>query len=208
MKYICYKPFEGMTAGLGKKLITRNDEFESVGKLLIRDNAVVCRLDSQIAYEHFARNDDGCGLERGDLANKIAFGDRRVSYNETVVDYNTNPETGEKTVIGSHIEKVTAMMLPEEVEYLKATYPTYFVDDNGNFRFKREFFEADIEDLRKIAYYLKLPTETEEIKSNVTDIEMAVVENYEMTTESLTDLEVAICEIYEQLSNSAVDYTE
>ena len=46
-------------------------DVNSTGDFLALDNAPICAVTSQNAYDYFARNDDGKGLERGRLTQAI-----------------------------------------------------------------------------------------------------------------------------------------
>jgi hypothetical protein len=71
-EYVVYKRLKGRALGgdmnlpYGTKLIC-NDE----GLIHLEDGRQVCYDHSQMAYDHMARDDDGCGIERGLLVDKI-----------------------------------------------------------------------------------------------------------------------------------------
>ena len=58
------------------------------GTKLIEENAVIktekgeniCYTTSENAKRYFSRNEDGCGLERGEITYKIAFSQKRKEY--------------------------------------------------------------------------------------------------------------------------------
>ena len=204
MNYVCYKSFEDHA-------VIKGDTFIISGKFIIKDNKVICRTDSQQGIDHFAYNGDGNGLERGYLLSEIY--NRKVEVpsevDEPVIEDNEIVGYTKKTVTGY------AQFNATEKDYLIDHYAEYFDFDNNDFGMSAAIYVADMEDLRKIAAYLNVKSEAEKfsdqintVKGNITDVEVAIVENYELTAESLTDIELALTEIYEQLSSSAVDYTE
>ena len=208
--HICFQSYPDYS-------INKGDTFETTGDFIIKNNAVVCRILSQNGIDHFAVNDDGCGIERGYILSEIYHREVQIDIEmqQPVFDEEGNL-TGYVKVPAKQAVRFTA----DEQEYLLANYPDYFEmeefdADESHFKMKEEFYSIDMETLRKIAGYLgvkstdeKLDSKIDGVSDNLTDVEVAVVENYESTTDSLTDLELAICEIYEQLSGSEVDYTE
>lgn len=66
MEYICYKRFHGKGID-GDMNIRRGTELEELEGVIAFGSRAVCRHTSDNAWAHFARNDDGKGLERGDL---------------------------------------------------------------------------------------------------------------------------------------------
>lgn len=73
-KYIVTKRFKGITASGNLNLPYGTECFaESVGtqRAIFCDKGLVCYVDSQVAYDYFAHNDDGNGFERGRLTAAI-----------------------------------------------------------------------------------------------------------------------------------------
>lgn len=78
MEYVVHRRFKNRAA-YGKIVdIPVGAKFESIGYwIATKDGKAICAITSENAKRHFARNDDGCGLKRGELTYAIAFGPRR-----------------------------------------------------------------------------------------------------------------------------------
>ena len=78
MKYITHNRFKRLAA-CGETLnIPYGTELETVGNFIVSPKGkLICCTTSENAKMHFARNDDGQGLERGKLTWAIAYS-RRV----------------------------------------------------------------------------------------------------------------------------------
>lgn len=72
MEYIAHRPFARKVLG-GEVNIKRGDTLQEKNGWLFYKRILVCRADCQAAKEHFAINEDGNGLRRGDLTFEIAF---------------------------------------------------------------------------------------------------------------------------------------
>ena len=70
MKYITHKRFKD-TAICGEVNIPYGSELDNVFSYLFFQGLPICLDRSQNAYDYFARNDDGKGLERGKLTSQI-----------------------------------------------------------------------------------------------------------------------------------------
>lgn len=70
MKYICFKRFK-VNAICGEVNIPYGAVLEAENGIIYRNKKPVCYTTSQNAYDYFARNDDGKGLERGKLTAEI-----------------------------------------------------------------------------------------------------------------------------------------
>lgn len=55
----------------GEVNIPYGTEIEAADGFLLFEGKPLCATDSQNAYDYFAANDDGCGLERGKLTRTI-----------------------------------------------------------------------------------------------------------------------------------------
>lgn len=77
MEYICYKRYN-KTAICEKKVnIPPGTKFNTSGQFIVTpDNQVICAITSFSAHNHFARNDDGQGLRRGQLVWSISSSPR------------------------------------------------------------------------------------------------------------------------------------
>ena len=72
MEYIAHKPFCRKALG-GEVNIKRGETLHEKNGFLFWGNILVCLSTCQAAKEHFAINEDGNGLRRGDLTYEIAF---------------------------------------------------------------------------------------------------------------------------------------
>ena len=127
--YITTKRFKGqaMTSELN---IPYGTEVQSVIGYLVYDNQPICAARSQNAYDYFARNDDGNGLERGKLIQEI------------------------KKVLSKKDSEYQARwdkVWDDEVclKYKRVEYSDYWL-------WNHEFYNAEIEDLQYIAGLLSI----------------------------------------------------
>ena len=72
MKYIVHHRFQGK-AICGPVNLPYGTPCESSGSMIFWQGRPLCVITSQNAKEHFAINDDGHGLERGNITHRIAF---------------------------------------------------------------------------------------------------------------------------------------
>ena len=72
MEYIAHRRFQRRALG-GEVNIRRGDSLQEINGILFFNNIPICLASCQAAKEHFSRNDDGQGLQRGDLTYEIAF---------------------------------------------------------------------------------------------------------------------------------------
>ena len=70
MEYICFKRFKG-NAICGEVNIPKASLLYIDNDYLIYNADVICANSSQNCYEYFSRNDDGNGIKRGELTQKI-----------------------------------------------------------------------------------------------------------------------------------------
>lgn len=99
------------------------------------DGKAICYPTSENAHKHFARNDDGNGLERGALTYAIAYGKRKP--------VNTN-------------DRQIYRFSEEEIRLLETRWKHFLRDDVDVILFNHEFFNADISELREMAKSLKI----------------------------------------------------
>ena len=66
MNYIVYKRYHGKTFS-GEANLPYNTPLHCNGGVLYYNDKPICFATSQVAHQHFARNDDGHGLLRGEL---------------------------------------------------------------------------------------------------------------------------------------------
>lgn len=98
-------------------------------RLYTEGGTPVCIERSQVAKEHAARNDDGCGLERGALTWAIAYAPRKGD-------------------AGFRFTEDEIRMLRGEYEHWLRPYDVIMFND--------DFFRAGIEDLQELAKKLQI----------------------------------------------------
>ena len=126
MKYICHKRYR-KTGASGKEYNIRyGTEFSTVGAFIADGPEAICAVGSEDAHRHFARNDDGMGLQRGQLTYRIAYADRRPNKNNGF------------------------RFTPEEIEMLETEFPHFLRDDVDTILFNHDFFNADVRDLQEL----------------------------------------------------------
>lgn len=103
---------------------------EDDGIIYTEDDEVICFATSENAALYFARDDDFRGLERGALTYAIAYGKR-------------------KGVQGFRFTEA-------EREMLMRDYPHWLRQDVDFLLFNKAFFDADVDELRSLAYRLKI----------------------------------------------------
>lgn len=130
VRYITHNRFKGLAA-CGEQLnLPYGTELETVGDFLVTaEGKAVCFDTSENAKRHFARNDDGRGLERGALTWAIAF-QERVRFGEN----------GRK-------QRFT----DEEIGTLERRWSRFLREDTETILFNEDFFAAEPEELRRIA---------------------------------------------------------
>ena len=127
MEYICHKPFRRKGALGNKFFIKKGKTFNTIGDFIVsQDNKPICAVTSRVAYQHFARNDDHQGIQRGDLTYKIAFLERQPD------------------------EKIGFRFTPEERELLQTEYPQFLKQDCQYLVFNYDFFNANIDQLQEL----------------------------------------------------------
>lgn len=131
----------------GEKNIPRGTILEENRGMISLNNEIICLSRSQNGIEHFARDDDGQGLRRGDLTYAIAFKERVKQYEISLI----NPETGEEET-----QFYQSRFSPEEAEILESEYSRWLRPEHSVILFNEEFFKAPIEDLEKLAAILEL----------------------------------------------------
>lgn len=71
MKYICAKRFDGLDLQGHRISVPLNSTLNAVNNVIIFSNRPVCMATSQVAYDHFAVDDDGQGRNRFALTHGI-----------------------------------------------------------------------------------------------------------------------------------------
>ena len=134
MKFIVHHRFKGIAA-CGEKLnIPYGTELDTAGDFIITpDGKAICFQTSENAKLHFARNDDGQGLERGALTWAIAYSERRRESKAGIYRFSD-----------------------EEREMLQRDWPHFLREDCEFILFNEAFFAAPIEELQKLAEALHI----------------------------------------------------
>lgn len=130
MNYITHRRFK-KTAICGKVNLRYGTPVISDGGLICKlDGEPICFATSENAKLHFARNDDGMGLERGALTYAIAYGKR-------------------KGIKGFRFTEAEREMLAKD-------YPHWLRQGVDFLLFNNDFFAAPVEELRELADRLKI----------------------------------------------------
>lgn len=70
-KYICGKPYSGFSLFGNAVTISKGSKIESRDGIIIYKNQAVCTVTSELCHNHFYENEDGHGIQRGNLIRKI-----------------------------------------------------------------------------------------------------------------------------------------
>ena len=76
MEYIVHRRFKGKAASGESVNLAVGTTYQTIGNWIADGNRAICSTHSENAHKHFARNDDGQGLKRGELTYKIAYAPR------------------------------------------------------------------------------------------------------------------------------------
>lgn len=126
MEYITHHRYKAEGACGERMNIPYGTTFNTIGKFIAtEDGKAICYTTSENAHLHFARNDDGRGLERGALTYAIAYGQRR-------------------TPSGFRFTE-------EEIDILERDWRHFLRDDVDVILFNHDFFEADVAELERLA---------------------------------------------------------
>lgn len=127
MKYITHHKFKGKTLSDSNQLITLDvgTPLECVNDALKYEGDTICLVHSYVSKQHFARDDDGRGLERGALTYKIAFEPRMV-------------EGGFRFTENERL-------------FLCKKYPHWLKSKICTVLFNDDFFAADVDELKEFA---------------------------------------------------------
>ncbi len=132
MEYICHKRYHKVGASGKSHNFPRGSILSTVSNYIAKDAEGICLTTSDDAYRHFARNDDGKGLERGALTYAIAYSKRHP-----------NKDNGFR-------------FTEEEREMLCSDYGFFIKEENEYLVFNYDFFNADIEELKELATKLNM----------------------------------------------------
>lgn len=137
-RYICYRPYKGGTLSSLKTVdIPTGTVLRAYDHVIHHWDIPVCIDRSQIGQHHFAIDDDGRGIERGNLAYAIAFAER--------VRHGANDAQQRFT--------------DEELETLQTRWSQFIRPDSDYVLFTDDFFEQSPELLAEIAEALHIEVE-------------------------------------------------
>lgn len=132
MEYICHKRYKKTGASGEEYNFPYGTKLRTVGTFIANGPEAVCSVKSEDAYMYWARNDDGQGLMRGMLTHAIAYSHRKP-----------NKDNGFR-------------FTPEEIEILEKEYPHFLRQDTDTIIFNHEFFNAEVDELKKMADRLEV----------------------------------------------------
>lgn len=134
MKYITHHRYKELALCQEQLNLSYNTEIICKDNILYTlNNKPICILRSENGKKHFARNDDSKGLERGALTYAIAYSPR------------------EKKCKDGSIRRFS----DKEQEILCSDWAHFLRSDTNVILFNDAFFEADVEELQKLANALK-----------------------------------------------------
>ena len=82
MEYITHLRFKGKDLNGKSVLITRGKKLNCINGYLYFEERPICVYRSECARQHFAINDDGQGMTRGDLIESIAYSNHGMTDNQ------------------------------------------------------------------------------------------------------------------------------
>lgn len=136
--YICTKTYDGNTEAGHRAHIRVGERLPCIAGRIARHNASVCLVTSYVAHQFFAIDDDGRGMERGALTYAIAFEPREREHDD------------------GYIYRFSQ----DELDMLCRDYPQW-LKQQAPLLFNHEFFEADVDELRKLAERLGIKVKEE-----------------------------------------------
>lgn len=133
MEYICHRRYRSKGASGEWFNIRRGTKLGTVGNFIAVGSKAVCVVKSEAAYMYFARNDDGRGIERGELTNAIAY----------------SPQF-------PHEEDGGYRFSEKQREVICTEYPQFLRDDVDTIIFNYDFFNAEVEELKEMRHRLEV----------------------------------------------------
>ena len=131
MRYVLFKRFRGM--GLcGNVNLPYGTVCESEGEIITKDGNALVLATSENAHQYVARDDDGCGLERGRLTQAIQASLRAPAKQESAANRQKRQAAWER-IWGD----------PKLQQYKMREHADYWLWNHA-------FFNADIETLEDI----------------------------------------------------------
>lgn len=70
-EYICGKSYSGISLFGNALTISKGSKIKSRDGIIIYKNQAICTVTSEVCHNHFYENDDGHGIQRGNLIKKI-----------------------------------------------------------------------------------------------------------------------------------------
>lgn len=149
MKFLLRKKFSGKNLFGIPVEIEANTYHESDNTYILYNKLPLCNIRSDTAKQMFIWADDGNEYERYACENIILFSFREREWTIQIPKYDGNNE-----IIGYDEIVVTGRFTPDEVSYIKKTFP-HLVLDGPTLIFNDFFYVgSDIKDLQKLATYL------------------------------------------------------
>lgn len=148
MRYITCKTFNGKGIS-GMLKISKGSAIEVTDTgFLTHNEDLICAVSSQNAYDHFARNDDGNGMERFVLTHGIIadLSGIMVKANQAAIEMREGGEASEEQIDACYAK------YDEAIAYIKANHPS-FIRENGSWSF--EFYNADVSGLSDVSEKVK-----------------------------------------------------
>jgi len=136
--YICTRTYHGNTEAGHRAHIRVGERLSCIAGRIARHNASVCIVTSYVAHQYFACDDDGRGMERGALTYAIAFEPREREHDD------------------GYIYRFSQ----DELDMLCAEYPQW-LKQQAPLLFNHDFFQADVDELRKLAERLGIKVKEE-----------------------------------------------
>lgn len=145
--YICHTSYNGKTMNSEPVSIERGEKIERRGEVLFYKETPVCIWRSLVGKRHFAINDDGLGLERGDASWALAYGPRPQVCAE-------NDQGPEQRFTDSEIKVLTDKW-------------GHFLKPNADFiLFNDSFFEQSPDVLREVTRSLGATMEKQDVQNS------------------------------------------
>lgn len=129
MEYIAHQRYSGVNMNGKKVLIRYKDKLERRGDVIYFNDTPICIYRSLVGKQHFSINEDGRGLERGNLTYKIAYSKR-----------------------GDGSQRFT----DSEIELLETKYNHLLKPTGDVILFNDTFFELEVEKLEELAKELNI----------------------------------------------------
>ena len=149
MKFLLRKDFKNKNIFGMDVEIKGNTYLISDDTYILYNKLPLCTIRSDLAKRFFVWADDGCEYSRLSCENIILFSPREREYTVQIPKYDSNNE-----IIGYDEVTATARFTPDEVSYIKKTYP-HLVLDGPSLIFNDFFYVgSDIKDLQDLAIYL------------------------------------------------------